>query len=158
MGVRMSKPGHGGECPHCLQLQREFPRSDSSGVVSGYPGHPENWSAQDWKYRPISYRVYDGDTILDLVLDLGFNVRVEIKTRLMGINAPEVRGSEKEKGIETKNWLVEKMKDAQMRGNLFIQSHTEQGKFGRWLITVWSGNTDLNKLMVEEGYAEFKQY
>ena len=67
----MSKPGHGGDCPYCLQLQREFPRSDSSGTVSGYPGNPGNWSDQDWKYRPISYRIYDGDTILDLVLDLG---------------------------------------------------------------------------------------
>ena len=158
MGVRMSKPGHGGECPHCLQLQREFPKSNSSGVVSGYPGYPENWSSQDWKYRPISYRVYDGDTILDLVLDLGFNVRVEIKTRLMGINAPEVRGDEKEKGFQTKSWLVQKMEEAQIENKLFIQSHTEQGKFGRWLITVWSGNTNLNKLMVEEGYAEFKRY
>jgi micrococcal nuclease len=158
MGVDMSKPGHGGDCPYCLQLQREFPRSDSSGVASGYPGNPGNWSDQDWKYRPISYRVYDGDTILDLVLDLGFNVRVEIKTRLMGINAPEVRGEEKEKGIETKNWLVDKMKEAQIHNKLFIQSHTEQGKFGRWLITVWSGSINLNKLMVEEGYARFKEY
>ena len=158
MGVDMSKPGHGDNCPYCLQLQREFPMSNSSGVVSGHTGYPENWSDQDWKYRPISYRVYDGDTILDLVLDLGFNVRVEIKTRLYGINAPEVRGDEKEKGIETKNWLVEKMKEAQIKGNLFIQSHTEQGKFGRWLVTVWSGGVNLNKLMVEEGYAKFKQY
>ena len=154
----MSKPGHGDNCPYCLQLQREFPRSDSSGIVSGYPGHPGNWADQDWKYRPISYRIYDGDTILDLVLDLGFNVRVEIKTRLYGINAPEVRGEEKEKGIETKNWLADKMKEAQIKQNLFIESHAEQGKFGRWLITVWSGGVNLNKLMVGEGYAEFKQY
>ena len=154
----MSKPGHGGECPHCLQLQREFPCSDSSGVVSGYPGYPENWANQDWKYRPISYRVYDGDTILDLVLDLGFNIRVEIKTRLMGINAPEVRGEEKQRGLHSKNWLVEKMKEAQVGQKLFIQSHAEQGKFGRWLITVWSGGVNLNKLMVEEGYARFKEY
>lgn len=154
----MSKPGNGGECPHCLQLQGEFPRSDSSGIVSGYPGHPENWADQDWKYRPISYRVYDGDTILDLVLDLGFNVRVEIKTRLIGINAPEVRGEEKQRGLHSKNWLVEKMKEAQVGQKLFIQSHAEQGKFGRWLITVWSGGVNLNKLMVEEGYARFKEY
>ena len=28
---------------------------------------------QRWIFSPVSWRVYDGDTILDLVLDLGFD-------------------------------------------------------------------------------------
>jgi micrococcal nuclease len=156
-GGGMSKPGHGGDCPYCLQLQREFPENNMA--KNGPPGYAENWSDKDtWKYRPISYRVYDGDTILDLVLDLGFNVRVEIKTRLYGINAPEVRGSEKEEGFKTRDWLTEKMHDAQVSAKLFIQSHREQGKFGRWLVTVWADGVDLNKQMVEEGYARYQKY
>lgn len=140
-----------------IEIKRDFP---VDRFAQGGPlGYPSNWSDKDiWKYRPISYRVYDGDTLLDLVLDLGFNLRVEIKTRLYGINAPEVRGLEKEDGIKSRDWLIEKMSEAQVCANLFIESHREQGKFGRWLITVWADGVNLNKLMVEEGYARYQKY
>ena len=42
--------------------------------------------------------------------------------------------------------------------SLFIESHRDQGKFGRWLITVWGDGVNLNKKMAEEGYAKYKQY
>ena len=113
---------------------------------------------QRWIFSPVSWRVYDGDTILDLVLDLGFGVRIEIKTRLLGINAPEVRGSEKKKGLETKLFLGHAMDKAFLRKSLRVESHNKSGKFGRWLVTVWDGDVNLNKLMVENGLAEFKDY
>ena len=113
---------------------------------------------QRWIFSPVSWRVYDGDTILDLVLDLGFGVRIEIKTRLLGINAPEVRGSEKKKGLETKLFLGHTMDKAFLRKSLRVESHNKSGKFGRWLVTVWDGDVNLNKLMVENGLAEFKDY
>ena len=113
---------------------------------------------QRWIFSPVSWRVYDGDTILDLVLDLGFGVRIEIKTRLLGINAPEVRGSEKKKGLETKLYLGHAMDKAFLRKSLRVESYNKSGKFGRWLVTVWDGDVNLNKLMVENGLAEFKDY
>ena len=113
---------------------------------------------QRWIFSPVSWRVYDGDTILDLVLDLGFGVRIEIKTRLLGINAPEVRGPEKKKGLETKLLLGHAMDKAFLRKSLRVESHNKSGKFGRWLVTVWDGDVNLNKLMVENGLAEFKDY
>ena len=113
---------------------------------------------QRWIFSPVSWRVYDGDTILDLVLDLGFGVRIEIKTRLLGINAPDVRGSEKKKGLETKLFLGHAMDKAFLRKSLRVESHNKSGKFGRWLVTVWDGDVNLNKLMVENGLAEFKDY
>jgi micrococcal nuclease len=129
---------------------------------SVYEGH--NYRAShalersQWKYRPISYRVYDGDTVLDLILDLGFNIRFEIKTRLYGINAPEVRGSERESGLKSREWLAEHMDKAKIKNKLLIESHREQGKYGRWLITIWADDINLNRLMVEEGYAQYKEY
>ena len=113
---------------------------------------------QRWIFSPVSWRVYDGDTILDLVLDLGFGVRIEIKTRLLGINAPEVRGPEKKKGLETKLFLGHAMDEAFLRKSLKVESHNKSGKFGRWLVTIWDGDVNLNRLMVENGLAEFKDY
>ena len=111
-----------------------------------------------WLFTPVSWRVYDGDTILDLVLDLGFGVRMKIKTRLLGINAPEVRGPEKQRGLETKLFLGHAMDKAFLSESLSLESHNKSGKFGRWLITVWDGDTNINKLMVEKGLAEYKDY
>ena len=111
-----------------------------------------------WVFKPVSWRVYDGDTLLDLVLDLGFNLNVEIKARLSGIDAPEVRGQDKELGLKSRDFLRMRLAEAQMNGNLMIESHRKQEKFGRWLITIWDGDVNINKLMVEEGQAIFKEY
>jgi micrococcal nuclease len=111
-----------------------------------------------WFFKPISWRVYDGDTLLDLVLDLGFGIRIKIKSRLKGINAPEVRGSERKKGLKTKLFLGHAIEKAFLSQQLLIESHLGQGKYGRWLITVWDGDINLNELMVEKGLAEFKEY
>jgi len=111
-----------------------------------------------WLFKPISWRVYDGDTLLDLVLDLGFGIRIKIKSRLKGINAPEVRGSERKKGLKTKLFLGHAIEKAFLSQQLLIESHRDQGKYGRWLITVWDGDINLNELMVEKGLAEFKEY
>ena len=111
-----------------------------------------------WMFTPISWRVYDGDTILDLVLDLGFEVRIEIKTRLLGINTPEVKGAERPRGLESKLFLGHALEKAFLSQTLIIESHNRTGKFGRWLITVWDGDVNVNKMMVSRGYAEYKDY
>lgn len=112
-------------------------------------------SIESWRFRPVSWRVYDGDTLLDLVLDLGFNVQIRIKTRLYGINAPEVRGASRAAGLASRDYLRGVLERAQQ---LRIQTDQRQGKYGRWLITLWDGDVDLNKQMVEEGFAVFQEY
>ena len=48
-----------------------------------------------YTYRAKIIGVYDGDTITALV-ELGFNVTIELKLRLYGIDTPEVRGKRQE--------------------------------------------------------------
>ena len=45
--------------------------------------------------------VYDGDT-MTVEIDLGFNLKLTDKVRLYEVNAPEIRGKSKKKGIEVK--------------------------------------------------------
>lgn len=113
-----------------------------------------------WSFRALSYRVYDGDTIMDLVLDLGFGVRTEIKGRLIGINAPEVRGSTKKKGIESRDWLKREMDRAQQGETLRIVTEKQQGvgKYGRWLVTVYDADCNLNEEMIRLGLAKAASY
>jgi len=115
-------------------------------------------SIESWKFRPISWRVYDGDTVLDLVLDLGFNIQISIKTRLQGINAPEMHGESRDEGIASRNYLRVVLDQAQRANQLQVQTNQRQGKYGRWLITFWDGKVNLNKRMVEDGFAVFQEY
>ena len=65
-----------------------------------------------------------------------------------GINAPEVRGAERKKGLKTKLFLGHAIEKAFLSQQLLIESHRDQGKYGRWLITVWDGDINLNELII----------
>lgn len=100
--------------------------------------------------------VVDGDTI-DVDIDLGFNVSFSQRVRLAGIDTPESRTKDKfEKvlGIEAKEYLKSKLKDA----NLVViktEKPDSSEKYGRilgWLYV--DGDTvSINDHMIEDGYA-----
>lgn len=110
-------------------------------------------------YKAIVTDVYDADTItVDISLGFGLWSKGE-KIRLSGIDAPEVRGEEREKGIIARDylrgWILNK--------EVLIQTvKDKKGKYGRYLATIWVFNQDLwisvNATLVHEGYAEFKDY
>lgn len=100
--------------------------------------------------------VVDGDTI-DVDIDLGFNVSFSQRVRLAGIDTPESRTKdkfEKALGIEAKEYLKSKLKDA----NLVViktEKPDSSEKYGRilgWLYV--DGDTvSINDHMIEDGYA-----
>ena len=110
-------------------------------------------------------KVVDGDTI-DVTLDLGFDVCTRQRVRLLGIDTPESRTSDKEEkkfGLlskkKLKEWClkaVESEKD-DIEIELRCPERDSRGKFGRILAEVWVSEdgvwTNVNKWMCEEGYA-----
>jgi len=52
----------------------------------------------DYTYRAFCHSCYDGDTFT-MTIDLGFNVQVTEKIRLFGVDTPEIRGDERERGL-----------------------------------------------------------
>ena len=112
-----------------------------------------------WMFPVLSCRVYDADTLMDLEVDLGFGVTITITGRLYGINAPEVRGKERDRGKASRDWLKAKMKVSRLVSVETRPSDEKQkGKYGRWLITVWADGKNLNDLMVTKGLAERVEY
>lgn len=102
------------------------------------------------------YRVVDGDTI-DVDIDLGFDVAIHKTVRLAGIDTPESRTKdayEKKLGLEAKEWLKTKLKDAEIiRINTEKPDSTE--KFGRilgWLY-IDHDTVSINETMIQQGYA-----
>ena len=106
-----------------------------------------------YEYNAICTRVVDGDTI-DARVDLGFNVWIECRIRIQGIDAPETRTrdlKEKALGLQTKEFLKTIMDGA--GGHFILQSHGV-GKYGRCLGTIYVSGENINERLLAEGYAE----
>ena len=104
-------------------------------------------------YKAKVAKVIDGDTV-DFTVDLGFNAYQAIRTRLLGINAPELSTME---GKTTKI-LVQRL--LPVGSEVIIETHKTPGdKYGRWLAIVHVYTEDanvmhnLNQLLITEGYA-----
>lgn len=102
--------------------------------------------------------VTDGDTI-DCDIDLGFDISLNQKIRLAGIDTPESKTkdlNEKKYGLEAKEYLKSKL--SEYKGQLIIRAEKPDSteKYGRiigWLYLGDEIKTSLNELMVSEGYA-----
>lgn len=103
--------------------------------------------------------VYDGDTVT-AEIDLGFHVKIKEKLRLSEINAPEIRGEEREEGKKSKISLSELILGREV---VIYTERDKKGKYGRYLAEIFvkteNGSwIDVNKTLVEQGYAIFKSY
>jgi micrococcal nuclease len=110
-------------------------------------------------------RVVDGDTI-DVAIDLGFDVCTSQRVRLLGIDTPESRTSDKEEkrfGLlskkKLKEWCLKAVAsdDDDIEMEIRCPESDSRGKFGRVLAEVWVREhdawTNVNKWMCENGYA-----
>ena len=116
-------------------------------------------------------KVVDGDTI-DAVIDLGFDVRLSNRIRLLGIDTPESRTRDLEEKFYGKlssaalkswvHWAVVSDRD-DIELQLRCPEADSRGKFGRILGELWinshysgepyEGWTNVNKWMCENGHA-----
>ena len=117
-------------------------------------------------YRVSSLaKVVDGDTI-DVNIDLGFDVGTKQRVRLLGIDTPESRTSDKEEkkfGLlskkKLKEWCLKAV--ASEKDDIEIELRCPEadsrGKFGRVLGEVWVSEdglwTNVNKWLCDAGYA-----
>jgi micrococcal nuclease len=106
-------------------------------------------------YRGIVVRVVDGDTI-DVDIDLGFYIWAHNqRIRLVGIDAPEVRGASKEVGDRATAFLK-----ALIEGKTIIlktvkgtDNADRDDSFGRWLGEVYLDGQNVNQMLIESGHA-----
>lgn len=113
-------------------------------------------------------KIVDGDTI-DVDVDLGFHTFTRVRLRFARINTPELRGAEKEAGKAAKQFVVERL--VQANDTIMIQTQ-KTGKYGRWIAEVLYTNEENDKLiksdsttfinlndeLVENGHAEYTDY
>jgi len=104
------------------------------------------------KYTYTAYviDVYDGDSIA-VDIDLGFGmIMINKKIRLYDINAPEIRGDQRERGLLSKEWLSSKIEGE----TIILKTYKDKtGKYGGYLADVYLNGENLNQRMIKEGFA-----
>lgn len=105
------------------------------------------------KYKAKVVGVYDGDTIT-CDIDLGFGIVLHSqKIRLYGINTPEVRGKERDKGLIVRDIVKDMILDKDITLET-IDNH-KKGKYGRWLGKIYtSRGLFLNEWLVINGHSD----
>jgi len=106
-------------------------------------------------YKAHVIKVYDGDTCT-MNIDLGLHSWIHgEKIRLARINAPELRGDEREQGVNSRDYLRELI----LNKEVFLETILDRkGKYGRYLGEIWILNNsgeyeNINDKMLENGYA-----
>jgi len=101
--------------------------------------------------------VVDGDTI-DCDIDLGFDISINQRVRLAGIDTPESRTKdlyEKKLGLEAKDFLKKKLSES--KGNLIIKTEKVDSteKYGRIIGWLYEDGSEVsfNQMMIDGGYA-----
>lgn len=111
-----------------------------------------------YSYSALVTSVYDADTIT-CDIDLGFGVILKKqKIRLFGIDAPEMRGDEREEGIKSRNFLRSLILDKDI---LLKTMKNRKGKYGRWIGLIYQSDNSgkpINYLLIEKGYAIYTKY
>ena len=106
----------------------------------------------EYKYRAEVVRVVDGDTV-DATVDLGFDLKLSARFRLLGINAPE---RNTKKGKESLARLAAMLP---VGATVVVQTTKDKKeKFGRYLGTFMLDGKSVNQQLVDEGFAVWKDY
>jgi len=98
--------------------------------------------------------IYDADT-MTLLIDIGFNVLIKEKVRLMGIDTPELRTKNKKEkalGYEARDFV----RGLILGKDIEIQTYKKgkKGKFGRYLVDIFiEDEITLNNILIDKGYA-----
>jgi micrococcal nuclease len=109
-----------------------------------------------YKYKFKVTSVYDGDSVTGDI-DLGFNIIMrEQKIRLYGINAPELIGEQRERGLLSRQRLKELVEGKEV----ILESFKDKAeKYGRWLGILHYYSADgitlinANEQLISEGHA-----
>ena len=95
-----------------------------------------------YTYRAKVVRCVDGDTV-DFNVDLGFDVFIKIRTRLVGVNTLE-RGHAEYKSAT--RWVEDLLKSQEDEDGYVEIKTGKTGKYGRWLVDI----EGVNKVMAEK--------
>lgn len=124
--------------------------------VSGLPAHAHHCGL--YEYKATIIRVYDGDTVW-ADIDLGFNIVIRNEPlRLHRIDTPEVRGEGKERGLEVRDIVRDRIegKEVVICTVRRWDGDEKKGSFHRYLAEIRVDGENLNDWLLVNGLAELE--
>ncbi len=104
-----------------------------------------------YQYKALITNVVDGDTF-DMDIDLGFNIHIHERVRLLDIDTPEKFGDEKILGLIVKQFAINNFLNKEVVINsekADVAANTDS--FGRWLVRVNVDGRDICSLYTSLG-------
>ena len=104
-----------------------------------------------YQYKALITNVVDGDTF-DMDIDLGFNIHIHERVRLLDIDTPEKFGNEKILGLIVKQFAINNFLNKEVVINsekADVAANTDS--FGRWLVKVNVDGSDICSLYTSLG-------
>lgn len=114
-----------------------------------------------FQYKATITNVVDGDTF-DMDIDLGFNIHIHERVRLLDIDTPEKFGAEKDLGLivkdyAEKNFLNKEVIIKSEKANIAASTDS----FGRWLVRVNIDGKDIcdiyNALGINKKHSSYSE-
>jgi micrococcal nuclease len=107
-----------------------------------------------YTYKAVIVEVYDGDTYkADIDLGMGVIKRKE-KIRLAFVDTPELKGEERERGLEVRDHVKELI----LNKEVYIQTFKDRkGKWGRYIADIYleADPRSLSEYLIENNMAEW---
>ena len=105
-----------------------------------------------YQYKAMLLNVVDGDTV-DMDVDMGFNVRIKQRLRLLGINTAEINAkdaADRQLAIDAKQFVLGHISV----GTTYIINTYKGDKYGRLLAEIYlSPGVTLNDLLLQNTLA-----
>lgn len=104
-----------------------------------------------YEYKAVITNVVDGDTF-DMDIDLGFNIHIHERVRLLDIDTPEKFGAEKDLGLIVTEYASNQFSQEKVvirSEKADVAANTDS--FGRWLVRVSIDGKDICDIYNELG-------
>jgi micrococcal nuclease len=111
-----------------------------------------------YTYKAKVIKIVDGDT-MDVAVDLGFNMTMRIRIRVMGIDTPEVFKPESESEAIHGAEASRRAKELLLDKDITIQTFKDASAYNRYSakITLPDGK-DFCEIMLKEGFQKNEKY
>lgn len=112
-----------------------------------------------YRYKAEVKRIVDGDTF-DVIIDLGFSLKAEVRLRLAGIDTPEIYRPSCKAEHEHGKQAVEYIESIMPVGSVVVVETYKLGIYGRYSADVFvlSQSKDLKTLLVENQFEKLSSY
>ena len=99
-----------------------------------------------YTYKAKVLRVYDGDGVFDIEIDMGMNLFQRKDVRLFGVDTPEIRGHQRNAGLVVRDFVRYLILGKDV---IIVTKKDKTGKYGRLLADILINDESLASILLK---------